>query len=338
MIRDEKYELIINAYLKDRLSHAYLLTGDLYGGQLTLAKKIAKFLLCEDKDKVNTRVSCNVCGSCKLFEGNTHPDFMHVFPDEDKTIIGVDKVRSVIEKCSKRPYYGEKSIFLIEECAAMNQSGHNALLKTLEEPGPSVIFLMTTSRKNELLDTILSRVTQINVDSLDRGVLKKSERYSAEMVFSGLSEIIFYYNKYKDTNDLIKGLDLKAGFRDCAVYIKSVNSKKIDNDIKKIIRVFIVSKFMDALMSTTNSYYINSISSDVYCIFEDFSSGKANAGELYSLILKYSKARLLKESDSFIIDKIFKFIDDINRFEGLINVSYKNVLSWIALKMEESLK
>ncbi|MCK9467588.1 MAG: hypothetical protein M0P94_04645, partial [Candidatus Absconditabacterales bacterium] len=88
----------------------------------------------------------------------------------------------------------------------------------------------------------------------------------------------------------------------------------------------------------SNSYYINSISADFYQLFEDFSSSKPDSKELYSLILKYSKARLLKESDSFIIEKIFKFIDCINKFDGLINVNYKNVLSWVALKMEGTLK
>lgn len=146
-------EHLLHAMEQNKVSHAYLLQGELGAGKEFIAKAFAAALQCER----GTANACGQCRSCKQIESRNHPDVIWVTHEKPNTI-GVEDIRTQLNQDIEiKPYYGPKKIYIISECEKMTVQAQNALLKTLEEP-PSygLIFLLTTNAE-ALLSTILSR-------------------------------------------------------------------------------------------------------------------------------------------------------------------------------------
>ena len=146
-------EHLLHAMEQNKVSHAYLLQGELGAGKEFIARAFAAALQCER----GTGNACGQCRSCKQIESRNHPDVIWVTHEKPNTI-GVEDIRTQLNQDIEiKPYYGPKKIYIISECEKMTVQAQNALLKTLEEP-PSygLIFLLTTNAE-ALLSTILSR-------------------------------------------------------------------------------------------------------------------------------------------------------------------------------------
>ena len=146
-------EHLLHDMEQNKVSHAYLLQGELGAGKEFIARAFAAALQCER----GTANACGQCRSCKQIESRNHPDVIWVTHEKPNTI-GVEDIRTQLNQDIEiKPYYGPKKIYIISECEKMTVQAQNALLKTLEEP-PSygLIFLLTTNAE-ALLSTILSR-------------------------------------------------------------------------------------------------------------------------------------------------------------------------------------
>lgn len=142
-----------NAVKNDRVSHAYLFTGDAGSGKRTLADAFAMNLVCERHGDD----ACLECAACKKAMDHNHPDIIYV-THEKPNLITVDEIRDqVIGTVDILPYEGGKKIYIIAEAEKMNPQAQNALLKTIEEPPAYVVIILTTSSPEALLPTIRSR-------------------------------------------------------------------------------------------------------------------------------------------------------------------------------------
>lgn len=130
------------------LTHAYLFFGPKALGKSLIARKFAKALLCSQS-------LCDTCQSCLLFEKGIHVDFVE-WKDEEESI-KIDAVRSLNAKIHLSPQGGRR-VVLIENIERMPVEAQNAFLKSLEEPGESTIFILTSSQIKHVLPTIISRV------------------------------------------------------------------------------------------------------------------------------------------------------------------------------------
>lgn len=140
-----------------QVSHAYLFTGPTSIGKATLALEFAKLLLCERPD-LTAGVPCGACATCRKVEHGNHPDVTLVLPEEGKRQLGVDAVReSVVRLANLAPSAGAWRIFILPDVERMTPNTINALLKTLEEPPPDVVLLLTSAEPENLLSTLLSR-------------------------------------------------------------------------------------------------------------------------------------------------------------------------------------
>lgn len=144
------------AVVGDAVSHAWLFTGPSGIGKTTLALEFARLLQCTERDP-SSGEPCGECTSCRKIARNTHPDVTLIEPPANKRNLSVDQVRDVIRMASLAPSEGRWRIFVIPEIERMLLPAMNSLLKTLEEPAPQVVLLLTSSEPEALLPTVLSR-------------------------------------------------------------------------------------------------------------------------------------------------------------------------------------
>lgn len=154
-----------------RMPQALLLSGIKGLGKHQFAHQLGSWLLCKSSDKLKTQMPCGVCQSCQWMNENSHPEWMNISPVEGSTI-GIDVIREAIVFSQLTPYYAQKKYILIEHSDKLTLAASHALLKTLEEPSDSTCFILVSSFKHKLLDTIKSRVFELNfVSPLERETL-----------------------------------------------------------------------------------------------------------------------------------------------------------------------
>ena len=140
-----------NALRTKRIAHAYLFTGVRGVGKTTAARILAKALNCDDGP---TATPCNKCSHC---EEIAHGNSIDVLEIDGASNRGIDEVRQIIENVRYQPANCRFKIYIIDEVHQVTKDAFNALLKTLEEPPPSVKFILATTEPHRLPDTILSR-------------------------------------------------------------------------------------------------------------------------------------------------------------------------------------
>lgn len=183
--------------VRSRLPHALLFKGAEGIGKLDLALNFAQSLLCETP--LAQGVACENCSSCHWFSQESHPDFRLIQPDalsaaddagekeggkKPSREIFVDQIRALSDFSNLSAHCGGYRVVLIHPAEAMNNNSANALLKTLEEPGENLLFILLTHKPQQLLPTILSRCLSfvVPMPSREQGVtwLKQHNVVDAE--------------------------------------------------------------------------------------------------------------------------------------------------------------
>ena len=140
-----------------RLSHALLFGGPTGVGKQRLARALIEALLCEQP---SGGLACGQCRGCHLAVAGSHPDLFVLEPQEAGKAIPVDRVRELVDFASRTAQFGGVRLALLQPAEAMLPAAQNALLKTLEEPGPDMILVLVSHRPASLLATIRSRCRQ----------------------------------------------------------------------------------------------------------------------------------------------------------------------------------
>ncbi|BBP46258.1 DNA polymerase III subunit delta' [Thiosulfatimonas sediminis] len=148
--------------LQDRLGHAYLLLSAQGIGIELMVEQMAKQALCQH---ASSQGACGQCVSCQLFSSGQHPDFFQLQRLEDKTTVGVDQVRQLIEKQNETSHQGGYKVIVVAEVENLKLAAFNALLKTLEEPAQRTLFILTCAQQSRLPATIKSRCQKMTVST-----------------------------------------------------------------------------------------------------------------------------------------------------------------------------
>jgi DNA polymerase-3 subunit gamma/tau len=149
--QDHVARTLQNALRLGRIAHAYLLTGTRGVGKTTTARILAKALNCEQGP---TAEPCNQCALC---QGITLGSSLDVLEVDGASNRGIDEIRDLREKIRYAPARGRYKIYIIDEVHMLTEHAFNALLKTLEEPPPQVVFIFATTEPQKVPITILSR-------------------------------------------------------------------------------------------------------------------------------------------------------------------------------------
>jgi DNA polymerase-3 subunit delta' len=163
--------------------HAYLFTGPEHIGKTLLARRFAQTLLCTGGPDplVAPPQPCQTCLSCRKVLHDNHPDIHYIRRPKDRQFILIDQVRAIQSDSARKTLEGRRNIFIIEGMHEMNAQAANCLLKTLEEPEPDVVLLLTAPDPGLLLPTILSRVQPVPMHLLTTAQIRQAlqERWQA---------------------------------------------------------------------------------------------------------------------------------------------------------------
>ncbi len=164
---------LLNALANERVSHAYLFCGPRGTGKTSTARSLAKAVNCLTNGKGEP------CNSCDMCQAITEGRALDVIEVDAASNTGVDDIRSLREKVNYAPNQAHYKVYIIDEVHMLSTSASNALLKTLEEPPPHVIFILATTETHKILPTILSRCQRFDFHRLSQAdIVTKLSRIS----------------------------------------------------------------------------------------------------------------------------------------------------------------
>ncbi len=155
--QDSVTRTLRNAIASGRIAHAYLLCGPRGTGKTSLGRLIAKAVNCQSPQDGEP---CNRCPSCESYLAGQAPDLLEMDAASNR---GIDEIRRLRDRVGLAPMGGRYKVYLVDEVHMLTQEAYNALLKTLEEPPPHVIFVLATTEPQRLPATIVSRCQRFDL-------------------------------------------------------------------------------------------------------------------------------------------------------------------------------
>ena len=158
-----------------RQSHAYLLSGPPHVGKMKLAINLAQAMNCLE----GPGVPCGSCTQCTRIAQGLHADIRTLAPGQGedarsaRTMIGINEIKEALRRVNLNPYEGSTSVVILDGAESMSDEAANALLKTLEEPPPQVMFLLLTANEDAVLPTVRSRCQTLGLLPLPKDQLVK---------------------------------------------------------------------------------------------------------------------------------------------------------------------
>src|SRR4051794_20436945 len=209
-----------NALTQGRVHHAFLFTGTRGVGKTTIARILSKCLNCETGV---TATPCGICSACREIDEGRFVDLIEV---DAASRTKVDDTRELLENVQYAPTRGRYKVYLIDEVHMLSTHSFNALLKTLEEPPPHVVFVFATTEVHKIPVTILSRCQRfdfkliptarlsqhlegiLGAEKIDAepGAVRVVARQAAGSVRDGLSlldQVIAYVGQQRLTPDIV---------------------------------------------------------------------------------------------------------------------------------------
>ncbi len=305
--QDHIREHLQNAIKTKKLSHAYIIQGEAGSGKKTIARLLAKTVLCKEQGIE----PCCSCVSCKQADSDNNPDIKYV--THEKAGIGVDDIRDQLNNdILIKPYEGPYKVYIIDEADKMNEQAQNAMLKTIEEPPEYAIIILLTVNAKLLLPTILSRCILLNTRPVGRKTVIKylkdnrgtSDRL-AEMAADFSEGVIGRAINYAASDEFITKKDEVLSF------IKRINMMSVGERHERVLELSKNKEYISDYLSLLMLWY-----RDVLVEKTAGSAGRILFKEELSDIIGTAGRLSLQE-----IDKKMKAIETMrNRLNQSVNV------------------
>jgi len=169
--QEQVTQTLLNALSSGRVSHAYLFCGPRGTGKTSTARALAKAVNCLSNGKGEP---CNTCSMCQAITEGRALDMIEIDAASNR---GIDDIRGLRERVNYAPNQARYKVYIIDEVHMLTKEASNALLKTLEEPPPHVIFILATTEAHKIIPTILSRCQRFDFRRLSQAdVISKLTR------------------------------------------------------------------------------------------------------------------------------------------------------------------
>jgi DNA polymerase-3 subunit delta' len=173
--QDRAIGVLRRAWAGGRLAQAYCFTGPASVGKRATALALAQAVNCLSPVTGGAGSpapdACGTCRACSRIAAGQHPDVTIVTPEE-KTVIGIDQIRTLAARASLRAYEGSVKVWILDPAHEMQEPAANAFLKTLEEPAAGTVFVLVTTAFSALLPTIRSRCQEVRFTALGETPLR----------------------------------------------------------------------------------------------------------------------------------------------------------------------
>jgi len=239
--QDHIVRIFKNAIESDRIGQAYLFTGSRGVGKTSVARILAKSLNCENGMSI---YPCNECANCRDISQSISSDVIEI---DGASNTGVDDVRELQRELLYVAGSSRYKIIIIDEVHMLSKNAFNALLKTLEEPPPKVIFIFATTEPHKVLPTIISRCQRFDF-----------RKIPADAMVKRLQEIVGL-EKIDIEEEALWLIAKKAdgGMRDALSILDQVISyglaKITNNDVKQIFGMVDIEVFNSIMVAITNN-------------------------------------------------------------------------------------
>ena len=154
---------LVNAISQNRIAHAYLFSGPRGTGKTSTARILAKAINCKTEN-IEDRLNCNSCENCVDINSSNSLDLIEIDAASNR---GIDEIRSIRDKSNYSPTKSLYKVYVLDEAHMLTKDASNALLKTLEEPPPHVVFILATTESDKMESTILSRCQRFDFKRID---------------------------------------------------------------------------------------------------------------------------------------------------------------------------
>ena len=166
--------LLARSIARESLPPSLIFAGPSGVGKRLAATAVAQALNCTSRRAPGEggleTDACGVCAACTRIARGVHPDVLVVEPG-DTGAIKIEQVREIVDRAAYRPFEGRRRVVIVDEADALVPPAQNALLKTLEEPPPSSVFILVTPRPDVLLPTVRSRCPRLTFRALGQADL-----------------------------------------------------------------------------------------------------------------------------------------------------------------------
>lgn len=285
------------------LPHAYLFVGQKGTGKTSTARIFAKAINCSDKKSLEP---CNHCRHCLSIDSSSFPDVIEMDAASNR---GIEEVKKLIQETSFLPMSGKFRVFIIDEAHMITTDGFNALLKTLEEPPRTAIFILATTNQEKLPKTIQSRCVKVN---FGKGSLKD--------IVSMLKRISEHEKLFfKDDFFMLIAKHSDNSFRDAAKILEEVSMQKIANCDE--LEMFLGIRGKNNLLEIIESKDVKK----TFLWVEEFSQNNGNFKNLIEDILESLRIQLLiKKGIAIDEEKPTKLtVSEISRLIKLLMEAYQ---------------
>ncbi|MGE0615395.1 MAG: DNA polymerase III subunit gamma/tau [Bacteriovoracia bacterium] len=249
---------LMNAIRAERIHQAYLFTGSRGIGKTSIARIFAKVIRCPNAKMVDGWLrSCDECSNCKEITASTSVDVIEI---DGASNNGVDAVREIRENVKYLPASGSRKIYIIDEVHMLTTAAFNALLKTLEEPPPHVIFIFATTESHKIPATILSRCQRFDYKRITIAQIQKrlTEIAAAEKMKADPAALIMIAQAAEGSmRDALSLLDQVIAFSGQNITVESVQESigLIETQtVFGILRGILGRKPLEALAQVERTY------------------------------------------------------------------------------------
>jgi len=314
-----------NAISQKRIANAYLFSGPRGVGKTTVARLLAKALNCEQGPTVTP---CNQCSACIEINESRSLD---VFEIDGASNRGIDEVRNLREGLRYSPNPGKHRIYIIDEVHMLTNEAFNALLKTLEEPPPNVLFIFATTEAHKVPATILSRCQRFDYKRItNKSIIEQlSELCRQEKIEIDEESLRLIATKadgsMRDAESILDQIIAFAGMKIEASHVATLLGI-IDQDLFFKVTGLIKDCNVQGGIGLTNLIFTEGYDFNEFLIglaehFRNFLVAKTT-GQIHELdVSEVHAQRYLAECDAFEIEDLLRLIKVAADAENLIRRS-----------------